>query len=153
MGRPSLYAPELVQDICTQLSEGKSLRAICAADDMPAKWTVLRWLDEHEEFRAQYARARSMQADLYFEDTVEIADAATPETVHVDRLRVDTRKWAAAKLAPKKYGEHAKVEVTGAGGGPVGIVQYSAEQLAALGEDELQAMLAAVTKLGLPAPE
>ena len=29
------------------------------------------------------------------------------------RLRVDTRKWAAARLAPKKYGDHISHHVKG----------------------------------------
>ena len=29
------------------------------------------------------------------------------------RLRVDTRKWAAARLAPKKYGDHVQHEHKG----------------------------------------
>lgn len=153
MARPSTYTAEVAEQICTRLADGESLRCICADEGMPGKTTLMRWLEDHAEFRDQYARAREQQADRYVEDTVEIADAASPESVHVARLQVDARKWAAAKLAPKKYGEHAKVEVTGAGGGPVGIVQYSAEQLARLPEAELQALLAAVTKLGQSAPE
>jgi hypothetical protein len=30
-----------------------------------------------------------------------------------DRLRVDTRKWMAARLAPKKYGDHVSHDVQG----------------------------------------
>src|SRR5437899_12406458 len=62
----------------------------------------LIWCD----FRDQYARAREEQADKYFQEIVEIADAATPETVNVARLRVDSRKFTVARLAPKKYGDH-----------------------------------------------
>ena len=39
------------------------------------------------------------------------------EHVQRSRLRVDTRKWAAGKLAPKRYGD--KVQHTGDGGGPI----------------------------------
>jgi hypothetical protein len=31
------------------------------------------------------------------------------------RLRVDARKWAAARLAPKKYGDHISHDVKGPG--------------------------------------
>jgi hypothetical protein len=34
-------------------------------------------------------------------------------------LRVDTRKWMAGKLAPKKYGEKVTQEITGNDGGPI----------------------------------
>ena len=32
---------------------------------------------------------------------------------HQSRLRVDARKWAAARLAPKKYGDHISHDVRG----------------------------------------
>jgi uncharacterized protein HemY len=44
---------------------------------------------------ATNTRAREEQADKYFQEIVEIADAATPETVNVARLRVDSRKFNA----------------------------------------------------------
>src|SRR5262249_61977406 len=61
------------------------------------------------------AVAREAQADKYFQEIIEIADAATPETVNVARLRVDSRKFTVARLAPKKYGDHISHNVKGAG--------------------------------------
>src|SRR5215831_14334801 len=60
-------------------------------------------------------RAREAQADKYFQEIIEIADAATPETVNVARLRVDSRKFTVARLAPKKYGDHISHNVKGVG--------------------------------------
>ena len=65
------------------------------------------------DFRDQYARAREEQADHYFQEIIDIADNATPETVNVARLRVDSRKFAVARLAPKKYGDHVEHEHSG----------------------------------------
>src|SRR5262245_39231868 len=59
------------------------------------------------------SRAREAQADKFFKECIEIADAATQENCNVARLRVDTRKWAAARLAPKKYGDHMSHHVKG----------------------------------------
>jgi Bacteriophage Sf6, terminase small subunit-like len=70
---------------------------------------------EDVRFRDQYARAREAQADKYFQEIIEIADAAPPETVNVARLRVDSRKFTVARLAPKKYGDHISHNVKGAG--------------------------------------
>ncbi len=100
---------------------------------MPDKATVLRWLgdDKRANFRDQYVRAREMQADALFDEALAIADdgsgdwtvdkdgkkALDHEHVQRSRLRVDTRKWAAGKLAPKRYGD--KLQHTGEGGGPV----------------------------------
>ena len=58
-------------------------------------------------------RAREAQADKFFKECIEIAGAATQENCNVARLRVDTRKWAAARLAPKKYGDHINHDVKG----------------------------------------
>ena len=60
-----------------------------------------------------YPRAREAQADKFFNECIEIADTATQENCNVARLRVDTRKWAAARLAPKKYGDHISHHVKG----------------------------------------
>ncbi len=60
-------------------------------------------------------RAREAQADKYFQEIIEIADAATSETVNVARLRIDSRKFTVARLAPKKYGDHISHDVKGAG--------------------------------------
>ena len=103
-GRPSDYTPEIAARICAELAEGKSLRKVCEADDLPSEVTVRTWvLEDREGFSAQYTRAREFQADAIFDESFEIADGKGD--VNRDRLRVDTRKWALARMAPKRYGE------------------------------------------------
>lgn len=126
-GRPSIYSEDLAFAICQRLAEGESLRSICSAEEMPGKTTILRWLDENAAFRSQYARAREVQADTLADDILEIADdarndwmerndkdnagwIANSEHINRSRLRVDSRKWLAAKLQPKKYGEHLNMD-------------------------------------------
>jgi len=64
-------------------------------------------------------RARAAQADLFFKECLEIADRGkdseneSQARIQRDRLRVDTRKWMAARLAPKKYGDHISHDVKG----------------------------------------
>lgn len=130
MSRPSDYTTELAEVICDRIAEGESLRSICKGDDMPDKTTVLRWLRRHEEFRTQYAQAREDQAELLLDEILEIADDATNDFMTItkgdasyevenkewtsrSKLRVDARKWAMSKLAPKKYGD--KLDVTSGG--------------------------------------
>ena len=119
--RPSIYSDDLAATICQRMAEGESLRAICRNADMPGKTTVLRWLgdDSHPGFREQYTHAREMQADYFAEEILEIADDGigdmteddkgrlnvNQEIVARSRLRVDTRKWLMARMAPKKYGD------------------------------------------------
>lgn len=136
-GRPSDYSLELASDICSRIADGESLKAICAPDEMPDKATVYRWLAVNSEFRDLYARAREDQADTLADEILEISDDGTNdwmqrnhgeddpgwvvngEHIQRSRLRVDARKWIAAKLKPRKYGEFARTELTGEGGGPI----------------------------------
>lgn len=103
MGRPSDFTPEIADSICELLAEGESLRRICEAEEFPDRTTVRRWLKVNEEFRLQYAYARECQAETYAERIVDDAMVATDAAI--GRLRMDALKWAASKLAPKKYGD------------------------------------------------
>lgn len=127
-GRPSLYSEELADLICEKLTEGLSLRQICAEDGMPHAGTVCRWLAKNETFCKQYALAREAQAELYADEMVDISDDGSNdwmekkdaegnsigwrengEAIRRSALRIDTRKWIAARLLPKKYGEKIAV--------------------------------------------
>ena len=113
MSRPSEFSGEIADLICERLVGGQSLRSICAADDMPNCSTVFRWLAANEGFREQYAHAREAQADALFDESLDISDDKSGD-VQRDRLRVDTRKWMAGKLKPKKYGD--KLDLNHSGG-------------------------------------
>lgn len=130
MARPELYTPEIGNEICTLIStSNKSLRTICKELKISVS-SVLLWLstDKHPEFKEQYARAKEEQADFLAEEMIEIADDSSKDNMTItgpdgklkvvedrewtnrSRLRVDTRKWIASKLKPKKYGD--KIDVT-----------------------------------------
>jgi hypothetical protein len=102
-GRPSRFTQAIADEICERLSRGESLRTICEDDHMPGRATVHRWLGESKAFQDQYARAREIQADYYADRIVDDAMVATD--AQIGRLRMDALKWAASKLAPKKYGD------------------------------------------------
>jgi len=125
VSRPSDYTEDLAASICVRLADGESLKAICAAEGMPHRATVFRWLAAHERFRDMYARAREEQADTLADELVAIADEVSVTVKHEgeevklaldatgvahSRLRVDTRKWVAAKLKPRKYGDKVQNE-------------------------------------------
>ncbi len=128
MAGASQFSPEIAELICSQLAQGKSLRAICETDEIPvAASTVCFWIHREDiapGFAEQYSRARRSQAELWADELVSISDTAKPEEYNVARLRVDTRKWILSKVLPKVYGDamqlrHAdadgnalKVEVT-----------------------------------------
>lgn len=133
MGRPSDYSPETAVLICARMGEGESLSSICRDDAMPSMSTVFRWLAADKEFQDNYARAMDARATLLAEEILQIADdgrndtykdedgheATNHDVIARSRLRVDSRKWIAARMSPKKYGDKVTQEITGADGGPV----------------------------------
>jgi hypothetical protein len=113
MAKPKEYDEAIGDEICERLLEGESLRKITKDEHMPAASTIFKWLaDESNGFAEQYARAKEAQAEAMADEIVEIADAASADPQH-GKLRVDARKWVAAKLKPKKYGD--KLDVTSGG--------------------------------------
>lgn len=129
-GRPSDYTPQLAIAICARISDGESVRSVCRDAAMPDKASVFRWLRQHPEFCDQYAKAKTESAEAHADDLIDIADEgsndwmarndpqnpgwiANGEAIARSRLRVDTRKWIASKLLPKKYGEKIEHEHSG----------------------------------------
>lgn len=131
--RVTTFTQEVADLICEALAEGHSLRSICAADDMPAKSTVFKWLSEQPAFSDQYAHAREAQADCLFDDILEIADdgrndsyvddegnrKTDTDVIQRSKLRIDARKWMASKLRPKVYGDKVDLNHGGQDGNPV----------------------------------
>lgn len=124
-GRQSEFTQEIADRICERLADGESLLSVCRDPNMPAKITVLKWLSRNEDFAAQYAHARVLQAEVRAEEILAIADDGSNDTyededgnvrvnndvVQRSKLRVDSRRWLMAKMAPKKYGD--RLELTG----------------------------------------
>lgn len=128
LGRPSEFDQVVADSILEIIATStRSLKTICSMDNMPAVSTVLRWLKDVESFRMQYAHAKECQADFMAEEMIDIADDGSNDLMTVvkgdtsyemenkevtnrSKLRVETRKWIASKLKPKKYGD--KLDVT-----------------------------------------
>lgn len=99
--------------ICEKIASGMSLRAIAATGETPKPGVICRELSLDTEFAEQYARARQAQADVLFDELIEIADDRSDDPAS-RRVRVDARKWAASKLKPKVYGDKVDLQVGGA---------------------------------------
>lgn len=140
IGRPSKYTPETVAEILKRISNGESLRKITKDEHMPHMDTVYLWLLKHPEFSEQYTRAREEQAETLADEIVALADEEPVQIVddkgvcRVDsgwvtwqRNRVDARKWVAAKLKPKKYGD--RVALAGDAEAPVVVQTQTAEEV------------------------
>jgi hypothetical protein len=75
---------------------------------MPAQKSIYRWLESNDSFRQQYTQARVEQADYYAEMIIDESFGA--HDAAIGRLRMDALKWAASKIAPKKYGDKIELE-------------------------------------------
>lgn len=163
MGRPTVYTPELAQEICEKLAEGMTLREVCRAEHLPPESTVRLWaLDDREGFAAHYERARMIGYLAMADDLIEIADNGTNdwmdrngaddegwqangEHLQRSRLRVDTRKWMLSKTLPKIYGDKVTTQLVGANDGPV---QFEDVKPA----EKLRAKLDAITSRATSSP-
>jgi len=115
--------------IFDEIIKGRALRNILKDENMPDVTTFYVWIEKDEQKAKQYARATELRAEAIFEEILEIADDSSgdivlnkdgvevlnTEFVQRSRLKVDTRKWIASKLNPKKYGD--KMDVTSDGKG------------------------------------
>lgn len=149
-GRPTLYSQAIADEICHRLIEGESLLAISRDESMPGKRTFFDWLEQHEDFRTQYTRARMIQTELAMDDLQEIADNGSNDWMerrrksgevekvlnheHVSRskLRAETLQWRIQKLYPKKYGP--KMDLTH--GNPDGSALQPLVQVVFVDKDE-----------------
>lgn len=134
-GRPSSYSPELADRICEKIAiSDKGLHRICAENpEFPEPETIRAWKWRHPEFAAKYARAKEEQQEWIIEGAVDIADDGSNDTYideeckprvdhdHIQRskLRVDTRKWVAARLARKRFGDKVDVNHGGQADNPI----------------------------------
>jgi hypothetical protein len=126
VGRPTKYTPEMVELICQRVATHDcGLRKLTDMyDDMPDKVNINIWRRKYPEFRSRYAQAKCEQIEFLTEDMLDIADDGSNDWMeHYDknsecigwrvngehiqrsRVRIDTRKWLASKLAPKIYGD------------------------------------------------
>ena len=146
-GRPVEYKESIADEVCLRLTEGEPLVRICKSSHLPDVSTIYRWLIRFPLFCEMYTRAREEQADTNADEIIAIADEDPKFTEYKDKdgnvvdvkidtayvayqkLRIESRKWTAAKLKPRKYGERIAMEGVD-GGAPIGTVDLSTSYLA-----------------------
>ena len=119
-----IYPPDhpCWQIILDGITVGCSLSGVLARDvGMPSLRSVRSRISSDLDFQARYEKALQDRADRLAEEILEISDSTPPEGLEPaamsawvadKRLRVDARKWVAAKLQPKRYGDRIDVAVT-----------------------------------------
>ena len=82
--------------------DGFPVNVICRVPGMPDRGTVRRWERHNAEFRRMIQRGREFGADTLAAEVVEIADAATPQSLRIARNRIQARKWLVSKIALRR---------------------------------------------------
>jgi hypothetical protein len=106
-GPPSAYCDAVGESICRRIAHGEALVDICRDADQPSHVTVNAWARRNPAFAYMLRIAREQQAHLKLDLAWKIARDATPATLGVARLQIQTLRWQAARLAPRLYGEGA----------------------------------------------
>ena len=121
---PEAVDPEIIEEICAWVADGKTLRSFCRQEGKPAWRTVYNWLTKDDEFQARFAHAREIGQDAIAEDTLEIIDEFPMSTggdsprldsthVQYNKNRVEQRMKLLAKWNPKKYGDRVGIDHQG----------------------------------------
>jgi hypothetical protein len=120
------YTPEIADELCALIADGKSIRQITELPGMPSRRAVQYWMSRHPDFREKYECAMMLLAEFWAHEIIEIADdsggdyvtngdgrqALDHDNINRARLKVDARKWLLSKILPKRYGDRVHADVT-----------------------------------------
>jgi hypothetical protein len=110
---------EIVEAVADRMRHGESVRGIFRSpgENYPTEITFWRWIAADPELLKVYEEAAVKRAERYAEDinalqdeeppriTTQFGTRVDPGWVQWQKNRIDTRKWTASKLLPKKYGD------------------------------------------------
>jgi len=99
------YGAKTAQAVCERLAKGATWASVAGTEGLPARRTLSQWMARHPEFAAQVAEARRIGAEARFDEALDVARAATRETVAADKLRVDVLMRQAAMMDPARFGK------------------------------------------------
>ncbi len=123
-GRPASYNQDIANEICNAITTSvRSLEALCNAHPhWPCFKTVYSWINQNKNgFLQQYTLAKEQQADYLCDSILTIVDKAETfidengnerNDVAMLRLKVDSLKWQAGKLRPRKWGDKQSLEIS-----------------------------------------
>jgi hypothetical protein len=96
--------PGFMRWLCAQAANGVFAAEVCG-HYMQDVGLLGAFLTEVPERLEQYRRAQAWVVDGYVMEVVPLADEATPETLGVDKWRVEARMKVAAMVDPERFGK------------------------------------------------
>jgi hypothetical protein len=113
--------PSIWPVVLREIGNGSSLITAIKKEGYPTYDAFQRHLRAHPEIKRMYEEAIEVRADYLAESLIDISEEPPPEGldgpqlsawINQMKIRIDTRKWTAAKLRPKQWGERMDVNVT-----------------------------------------
>jgi hypothetical protein len=113
-GRPTPFNKEIAEQILIEVAT--TMRPIDDILTSIKPFTIsyivfLRWLNDYPHFRVDYARARESKGDTLVEGILKLISSDSKDMVEVadKKLKIDTLKWVASKLFPRRYADNLEL--------------------------------------------
>ena len=65
--------------------------------------SLYHWIRKDPDREERFKQARTIAADQWADECLDIADASDNVSANADRLKIETRKWLAGVAAPEKF--------------------------------------------------
>jgi hypothetical protein len=116
-GRRTKYNKKLVNEICSELAVGKTIRQVLspAVKNRPCWESFRKWLNLYPELREQYIKAKSDGIEYSLCEAQELLNESLANSklkdktdlgqTHLVKAALDLAKWKAEKLNPSVYGK------------------------------------------------
>lgn len=99
------YSDTTAKQICMLVTEGYSIKEVAKIKGMPPMHIIYSWTRSNKQFKEELHIARQDRAHFYHDHAVDVAmETRRKLDVPVNKLKVDTLKWAAEKGNAGTYG-------------------------------------------------
>lgn len=106
--RPGHYVARTGDMICEHIALGATLEEALEKVGYlaPSEKNFWKWIDQNEDFRAKYERARQMQADKHADQMLQMSRDVlrAPKAAAAYRVAIDILKWQAEVKNRSRYG-------------------------------------------------
>ena len=147
---------EILEAVFEGMTNGQTLADTCRKLKVSAGM-VRQWIARDEDLSHRYQRLRPLLGAALAEEAIRVARESTSQTTAMDRVLIETLKWAAAKSAPAEYGDKQVVQHEGQQTLQVKVIEDEApvRNVKALKEAAVTAVLQAASSgpMALPAPD
>lgn len=101
----AIYSAAMANRVIEDLAAGKTYQKVTSTTEgRPCIGTLYRWRCAHPEFADAADAARAFGAEVCADRALDVAQAATDETLRTAKLKIDTLMQRANALAPERWG-------------------------------------------------